>query len=217
MARESTIGSVFKLEKLPAAAGVAITAITKGATTEVTTTVTGIAVGDFVRVANTGMPELDRNTVHRVSAVGTGVLTLDTDSSGGDVPATIPSEATLYEATFDEVCFAEFGLDAPTPSEIDVTTMCDVERRNVPGLASTGSASFGGPLDLSDTGIKALLAAYYDAQSRNLLWVTRQGQTGIMYGVVSSFSGAPQGVEQAVTFSGSFQVQERAIYLEPMA
>lgn len=214
MARESTIGSTFKLQTLPAAAAANITAITPGATTVITVAGT-FAKGDFVQIQATTIPALDRKTPHRISATGTGTITIDTDTTGATVPGTIVG--TVGEMAFVETCFSEFGIDSPAPSDIDVTTMCDTERRNVPGLASTGSATFGGPLDLTDTGQIALLNAYKDAKPRVMVWQTRGGQTGILYGVVSSFVGAPQGVEQAVTFSGSFQVQESPIYLPPLA
>lgn len=213
MARESTIGSIFYLETLPASAAVDVTALTAGATTLVTTALTA-AIGDFIVLRNTGSKILDRLTMHRVSATGVGTLTIDTDTTGETFDITASTEA--YKVGVQEVCFSEFGLDTPAPTEVDVTTMCDTERKNVPGLANTGSANFGGPLDLSDAGQKLLITAYKDALARNMAWVTRGGQTGLMYGVVSSFTAAPQGVEQAVTFSGTFQVQESAVYLEPL-
>ena len=213
MARESTIGSIFYLETLPASAAVDVTALGAGTTTLVTTALTA-AIGDFIVLRNTGSKILDRLTMHRVSATGVGTLTIDTDTTGETFDITAETEA--YKVGIQEVCFSEFGLDAPAPTEVDVTTMCDTERKNVPGLANTGSANFGGPLDLSDAGQKLLITAYKDALARNMAWVTRGGQTGLMYGVVSSFTAAPQGVEQAVTFSGTFQVQESAVYLEPL-
>jgi hypothetical protein len=215
MARESTIGSKFYLEDLtgtPATPG-SITAVTKGATTTISTTETLVA-GDVVRISDTGWSSLDRTTVHRVSGVGTGTVTIDTDTSHETAAA--PSSGKIVKVKEIEICFAEFGLDTPTPNEVDVTTMCDTERQNVPGLANTGSATFGGPLDLTEKGVQALIAARDDAKPRSLRWITRMGQTGLLYGVVSSFVGAPQGVEQAVTFSGTFQVQGKPLYLAPL-
>jgi hypothetical protein len=213
MARESTIGSTFMLEKLPAAAGVAPTVITKGATTVVTVGGTH-AIGDIVRLSGTGLRSLDRRTGHRISAVGAGTVTLDTDTS--DDTAT-PAMGTLVKVEYEEVCFAEFGLDSPAPNEVDVTTMCDLERRNVPGLSNVGSATFGGPMDLGDDGIQLLIKAQADALARSMIWRTRAGQMGLLYGAVTSFTGGPQGVEQAVSFSGTFQVQDTPIYLPALA
>lgn len=212
MARESTIGSVFHLEKIPAtpATGIDITAMTVGADTEITAANT-FKAGDFVRIQDTGIKALDDQKAHRVIAVSATKFRIDTDTTG----ATYTSGGKVFHLEFQEVCFSEFGQEAGQPGEIDVTTMCDLERRNVSGLSSPGSATFGGPLDLTDAGQLALIAANQDGKARNLIWVTRGGQTGILYGVVSSFSAAPQGVEQAVTFSGTFQVQAPAVYLPP--
>jgi hypothetical protein len=214
MARESTIGSVFHLETAPPVATSPLTAATVAAKAEITAT-HALAVGDFVVIEGTGMRALDRMTAHRVSAVtGTTAFIVDTDTSEEAAAATT---GKFRKIALIETCFAEFGNEASTPGEIDVTTMCDLERRNVPGLSSPGSATFGGPLDLTDAGQKELIAAQKDAKTRNLIWVTRGGQTGIMAGVVSSFSAAPGGVEQAVSFNGSFQIKEAPVYLEPLA
>lgn len=213
MARESTIGSTFHLETLPAGTAGTITGATAASKAEVTTTTT-VAVGDFVRIGGTGWPSLDRKTSHRVSAVGTGKIVLDTDTS--KETGTAPTAGSIVKVVDQEVCFAEFGVDSPAPNDVDVTTMCDLERRNVAGLSNPGSATFGGPLDLTDSGIQALIHAQADGLARSMRWKTRNGQTGLLYGVVSSFTGGPQGVEQAVTFSGTFTVQDRAIYLPPL-
>lgn len=213
MARESTIGSVFKLENAPPETTAAITAATKAAKAVITATHT-LVKGDFVVISGTGLESLDRMTAHRVSVVTGGTaFTVDTDTSADTGTFDAPG-ANFRPLELTEVCFAEFGNEATTPGEIDVTTMCDLERRNVPGLSSPGSATFGGPLDLSDAGQKALIVAQKDALTRNMIWITRGGQTGIMAGVVSSFAAAPQGVEQAVTFNGSFQIKEAPVYLD---
>jgi hypothetical protein len=212
MARESTIGSVFMLELLPQAAGLPLTGATKAAKAVITATNT-LAKGDWVVISGTGMRSLDRKGAHRVSVVSGTSFTVDT-STLNDVAAA--TTGTFRKLTFQEVCFAEFGIEASAPGEIDVTTMCDLERRNVAGLSSPGTASFGGPMDLADVGQQKLLAAFRDGLARNMIWTTRGGQSGILYGVVSAFAGAPQGVEQAVTFNGSFQIQESPFYLEPM-
>jgi hypothetical protein len=219
MARESTIGSTFRLESLPRVTGLGITAVTKSATAGANTSITSTAVvkkGDFIAIAGTGWSSLDRKTAHRVAtAPVAGVFQINTDTFAETTAA--PATGTVTILATQEVCLAEFGVDAGTPGEVDVTTMCDLERRNVAGLSSPGTASFGGPLDLADAGQVKLLAAFNDGLPRNLIWLTRGGQTGILYGVVSAFSGGPQGVEAAVSFAGSFQIQAAPIYLPPLA
>lgn len=214
MARESTIGSVFKLETAPPGTTSPITSVVAGATTEITAT-HALAKGDFVVITGTGWRSMDRMTAHRVIEVtGTTAFEIDTDT---DDETTTATAGTFRKLTLVETCFAEFGNEASAPGEIDVTTMCDLERRNVAGLSSPGSATFGGPLDLSDPGQKELIAAQKDGLTRNMIWITRNGQTGIMAGTVSSFAAAPSGVEQAVTFNGSFQIKEAPVYLDVLA
>jgi hypothetical protein len=167
--------------------------------------------GDFVVITGTNLRSLDRLTAHRVSVVSGTSFTVDTDTSG-DTGTFTPG--TFRKITLIEACFAEFGNEASTPGEIDVTTMCDLERRNVAGLSSPGTATFGGPLDLSNPGQQQIIRANNDGLNRNLIWITRGGQTGIMAGTVSSFAAAPSGVEQAVTYNGSFQIKEAPVYLD---
>jgi hypothetical protein len=212
MARESTIGSAFKLENLPINVTTPITLTTKANPTVITTTLGATAVvGDFVVITGTGSKTLDRLTAHRVMARTGTTISINTDTTNDAGAA--PTTGAIRIVSVTEVCFAEFGIDNPAPNEVDVTTMCDVTRKNVAGLPNTGSATFGGPLDLADAGQVKLLAAFNDAKARNLIWITRGGQTGIMYGVVNSYAAGPQGVEQPVTYSGSFQIQEQPIYL----
>lgn len=213
MARESTIGSTFKLQTLPAAASAPMTAVVKAASTTTITATGTYAKGDFVILAGTGLATLDRKTAHRVSAIAAGTFTIDTGTSA---ETATPTMGTVTKAAFTTICFAEFGVESPAPNEVDVTTMCDLARRNVAGLANTGSATFGGPLDLADPGQQALLAAFRDGLPRQLVWTTRGGQNGMLYGVVTSYAAAPQGVEQAVTYSGTFQIQDPPAYNHPL-
>ena len=215
MARESTIGSVFKLETAPPAATTVVTAATKAAMAVLTSTGMTMVKGDFCVIAGTGLESLDRLTAHRVFAATATSLTVETDTT--DDTGTDSGAGTVRKLTLVETCFAEFGNEPTTPGEVDVTTMCDTERRNVPGLSSPGSATFSGPLDLSDAGQKELIKAQKGAETRNLIWITRGGQTGIMAGVVSSWAAAPPGVEQAVQFSGTFQIKESPVYLDVQA
>lgn len=217
MARESTIGSVFLLEKIPStpATPVPISAGTAAKPAVLTVTGATTAKGEFIRISGTGSKPLDRMVPHRASVATATSITVDTDNSAANNGVAV-TDGDYVDLEFQEVCFAEFGNDVPTPGEIDVTTMCDDERRQVTGLASMGTATFGGPLDLTDAGQMALLEAYNDKKPRAMIWKTRSGQTGMLYGVVNSFSGGPQGIEQAVTFKGSFQIMERGRFLPPI-
>lgn len=215
MPRESTIGSVFQLETTPPASTNPISAATKASMAVLTITGGTAAKGDFVVINGTGLESLDRQTAHRVFAATPTSVTVETDTTNDSGTFTGPGTMRLLNLV--ETCFSEFGNEPATPGEVDVTTMCDTERRNVPGLSSPGSATFSGPLDLSDAGQKELIKAQKGAETRNLIWTTRSGQQGVMAGVVSSFAAAPPGVEQAVTFSGTFQIKEAPVYYDVQA
>jgi hypothetical protein len=215
MARESTIGSTFKLETMPQEATTPATAATKAAMAVLTTVGATLVKGDFIVIAGTGFKALDRLTAHRVFLATATSITVETDTT--DETLAVATAGTMRKVPMVETCFAEFGNEPATPGEVDITTMCDLERRNVPGLSSPGSATFSGPLDLSDAGQKELIKAQKGAETRNLIWITRGGQTGIMAGVVSSWAAAPPGVEQAVQFSGTFQIKEAPVYLDKQA
>jgi hypothetical protein len=231
MARESTIGSVFSLEQHPTTPVRGdITAVTQttagGMTTTLATDLAAPMVGGYVVISGTGWRSIDSKTAHRISAVLPAEtipavlparIVIDTSTEMDTAPAAIGTSASVRAVRLIEVCFSEFGSESSKPGEVDVTTMCDTERRNVAGLSNAGSATFGGPLDLTDAGQIELIAAQKDGLNRALIWKTRSGQTGIMDGTVSSFAAGPQGVEQAVKFSGTFQISEAPTYLAPLA
>jgi hypothetical protein len=214
MARESTIGSMFYLEASRATA-VAFSAVTKGATTSLTVASAppGVEAGSWIVISGSDLPSLDRTSPHRVISASASAVVVDTDTTA-DVPAGTAGELVLL--TMQEVCLTEFTPSAPEPGEVDVTTMCDTVRRTVAGLSSPGSISFGGPFDMEEAGMLALIAAQKDGVARGFSWVTRGGQAASMFGQVASFVGAPQGVEQAVTYSGSFQVQDGPFYYKEL-
>jgi hypothetical protein len=215
MARESTIGSVFKTETMPVTATTPATAATKAVMAVLTTVGATLVKGDFIVIAGTGYKALDRLTAHRVFLATATSITVETDTSAETLATA--TAGTMRKVTLVETCFSEFGNEAQAPGEVDVTTMCDLERRNVAGLSTPGSATFSGPLDLSDAGQKELIKAQRDGLTRNMIWITRGGQTGIMAGTVGSWAAAPQGVEQAVTFNGSFTIKEAPVYLDKQA
>lgn len=214
MARESTIGSMFYLEA-SRAAGVAFSAVTKGATTSLTVASLppGAAPGAWIVISGSDLPTLDRASPHRVISASASAVVVDTDTTG---EAGSGTAGELEVLTMQEVCLTEFTPSAPEPGEVDVTTMCDTVRRTVAGLSSPGSISFGGPFDMEEAGMLALMAAQKDGVARALSWVTRGGQAASMFGQVASFVGAPQGVEQAVTYSGTFQVQDGPFYYKEL-
>jgi len=224
MSRESTIKYTFQLEDAPRAESV-LTApgITKGATTllHLDDADPGIVadppwyvVGESVFIDGTGFETLD-GKVHPITVVnvGTGVITLGVNTSAEAGTPTL-ADIVAYPFEWIDVCLSEFTPNPGTPGEIDTTTMCDDERKNLPGLPTPGTATLTGMFDLDDTGMLALIAAQKDGVKRYLVGVTRFGQAAVFHGVVSSFSIGALTVEAAVTFSGTFTLDESPYYFK---
>lgn len=227
MARETTIKFDFMLERakaakaLPPATG---DMVTKGATTTLNldpadpgfTAVNGVApisAGQMIFVDGTGWASLD-GMLHMITAAvsATGVVTLATDSSAETAVLADEADIVIQTLVWDHVCLSEFTPNTGAPGEVDVTTMCDTERRTLPGLSSPGTASFTGMFDLTDTGMQALIDAQKDATKRYFVGVSRRGQTAVFHGTVSAFAPGSMTVEAALTYTGSFTLDESPYY-----
>lgn len=225
MPRESTIKLNFMLELTKRTASVLeAPGITKGTTTLVTLDATDpgtvatpahYVVGEFLYIDGTGWPSLD-GKAHLISAydgtADTVTLAVDTSAETGTLPTL--TEVTVQSMTWEHVCLSEFTPSPGTPGEIDVTTMCDTERKNLPGLATPGTASFTGMFDLDDDGMNAMIAANAAADARYFVGVSRLGQMAVFHGVVSSFAPGPMTVEAALTYTGSFTLDESPYYMK---
>ena len=224
MARETTLKFNFLLEKSRSARlpltgagitpGTATLVLADPADTDWATNQLLVAAGNMVYIENTGLPSLD-GRVHMITQLNatTGVITLQTDSSSDT--QTLGPQANINVRTFvwDHVCLSEFTPSPGTPGEIDVTTMCDLERRNLPGLPTPGTASFTGMFDFTDPGMQALINAQRDALPRYMIGVSRRGQQAVFHGIVSSFSIGAMTVEAALTFTGTFTLDQSPYYM----
>lgn len=221
MARESTIKLEFDLQDAGALVNSVLAApgLTAGAGTVITLNATdpglvadAYVVNGYLRIDGSGWPSLD-GKLHVITAVGATTVTIGTDSTGET--AALPTDLTdimVGRTTWTHVCLSEFTPSPGTPGEIDATTMCDVERVNLPGLPSAGTAAFTGMFDLDDAGMLAMQAAFADGADRYLVAVTRRGQVAMFYGVISSFTMGALTVEAAVTFSGTMTLKSSPTY-----
>lgn len=226
MARESTIKFTFLLEKAKRTAAVLETpGVTKAAATVINIANTDpgwtagwLAVGQLLYIENSGLPSLD-GKLHIISAsdVGTETVTLATDTSGDTETPAAFGDIDVYALEWTEVCLTEMTPSPGTPGEIDVTTLCDTDRVNLPGLAAPGTASFSGIFDVDDAGMQALITAKKDAVPRYLVGTSRRGQVAVFHGTVSSFSPGAITVEAAFTFTGSFTMDESPYYYKNLA
>ena len=226
MARESTIRYTFDLELAARADAVVETPGVTAAADAVLTidsadagwsaTPPWYAVGEMIYVDNTGWASLD-GKLHMIKSVNSvaGTITIETDTSAEVTARPTPITAIIVHAIeWQEVCFSEFTPNPGTPGEIDTTTMCDTERRNLPGLATPGTANFTGMFDLDDEGMLAVIAAKDAATARFMVGTTRLGQAAVFHGIVSSASIGALTVETAVTFTGTFTLDESPYYMK---
>jgi hypothetical protein len=221
MARETTIKFNFQLEKSKRTAAILETpGVTKGATTVINVSGTDpgwaagyYAPGQLLYISDSNLPSLD-GKLHMItaSAVGTETVTVGTDTSGDTETAAAFGDINVQAIEWSDVCLTEFTPSPGAPGEIDVTTMCDEERVNLPGLAAPGTASFTGIFDYDDAGMQDMIAAKKDAAARFFVGTSRLGQVFIYHGVVSSFSPGPMTVEAALTFTGTFTLDQSPYY-----
>jgi len=152
-----------------------ITAISKANPGVVTAASTGIATGDFVRMDAEGMFQVD-DRVFRASAAGSNAFTLegedttlyDTFSSG-----------TAKVVTFGTVMATVRGLTAGGGDFdfIDITTVHDNIRKQIPGLPQASNYALENIWDASDAALIALKTAA-DNQSLIAFKLAFAGGTG---------------------------------------
>mgnify|MGYP005613696699 FL=1 len=170
-----------------------------------------LVVGGMISIDGTGWDSLD-GKAHRITAVSADVSVTIATSTATETGLADLADITVKILAFDHVCLSEFTPNVGAPGEVDATTMCDLERVNLPGLSSPGTASITGMFNLDDEGMLAMLAAQADALPRFLMAETRQGQRGIFHGVVSMFAMGGLAVEGMVTYVGSFTMDRSATY-----
>ncbi len=148
------------------AAAKTITAITKANPGVASCTANGYSNGDFLVLTVSGMSQVDGMVV-RVSGAATDAFALegvdttlfDTFSSGTAEKITFGT--TLATATSVNASGGDFDF-------IDVTTIHDSVKKQIPGLANPANFSFENIWDVSDTGLIALKAAS-DAQAKRAI------------------------------------------------
>jgi hypothetical protein len=143
---------------------VAATAVTAGATTQVTVPNT-LAIGDYAIVTGTGWAPLD-GKVGQVTAATATQITLDIDTSGLTSPTIPTTKVSLYgQPTWIEACMSGFDYDAGTADTISVGTFCDPSAA-LAGAPPAASLSMTGFIDEVAAGFKELRAAAADGVPR---------------------------------------------------
>ena len=146
-----------------------ISGITKANPGVVTSTAHGLTNGDYVKLSVQGMHQLDGRVV-RVAGVATDTFQLEgVDTTSFD---------TFSSGTANEVTFGTSLATATSVSAsggdfdyIDVTTIHDNVRKQLPGLANAATYSFENIWDPSDAGLIALKSAS-DSQAQKAIRFT---------------------------------------------
>lgn len=144
-----------------------ITAISKADPAVVTASSTGIATGDFVRMDVEGMYQVD-DRVFRVTAASSNAFTLEGEDSTLYDTFSTNGSPNAKVVTFGTVMATVRGLTAGGGDFdfIDITTVHDNIRKQIPGLPQASNYSLENIWDASDT---ALIALKQAADNQSLL------------------------------------------------
>lgn len=182
------------------AAADTITGITKANPGVVTSTAHGLVNGDLVVLTVQGMYQLDGRVVRVANKTNDtfeleGVDTTSYDTFTSGTAEAITFGTTLSTATSVSASGGDFDF-------IDVTTIHDNVKKQIPGLANPATFSFDNIWDVSDTGLVALKAAS-DAQAKRAVRFTfANGQklyfTGYIGATLLPTGGAQEVVKTSV-------------------
>jgi hypothetical protein len=139
---------------------VAVTGATKAKPCVLTCT-TGVGmpvVGDIVVPRGTGWNSLD-GMPFKVSVVASGAVTLE-DSDTTREPSAVAGGAQISKPDWLDFCRANFTANQPAGTTIDVTTLCDVAHRIVPGLPAIATWTSAGFDDCDDVALDRVRLAY---------------------------------------------------------
>lgn len=172
-----------------------ISAITKASEGVVSCTGNGYSNGDYVLLTIQGMYQLD-GVVARVKSAATDAFTLegidttlfDTFTSGTAQKLTMGTSLTT--ATSINASGGDFDF-------IDITTIHDNVKKQIPGLPSPGTFTMELHWDVADAGLIALKAASDNQAQRAVLFTFANGQKVVFNGYIGA-SALPTGGAQDV-------------------
>lgn len=177
------------------AAATTITAITKASPGVATSAAHGYSNGDYLVLTVSGMSQVDGMVVRVANKAtdtyeleGVNTTLFDTFSSGTAEKITFGT--TLATATSVNASGGDFDF-------IDVTTIHDAVKKQIPGLANPANFSFDNIWDVSDTGLIALKAAS-DAQAKRAVKFTFANASKLVFTGYIGCSLLPTGGAQEV-------------------
>ena len=153
MSRLSSQGSVIMISDDIEANQWSIVSATK-AKPCVVTLVAGTApqAGEIVVPHGTGWPSID-DMPFKVSNVAGQALTLEDSDTTKEAAAINAVDGLVFGPTWLELCRSNFNANTPAGATIDVTTLCDVAHRIVPGLPAIGTWTAAGFYDCQDAAL----------------------------------------------------------------
>lgn len=193
------------------AAAKTITGITKASTGVVTSAAHGYSNGDYVFLSIQGMHQLN-DRVARVASVATDTFQLegidttlfDTFTSGTAEKITFGTSIS----TATSVSSSGGGFDM-----IDITTIHDNSKKEMPGLPAASTFSFDNIWDVSDAGLLAMKTAS-DAQAKRAFKFTfgSGGQIMVFAGYVGATLLPAGNAQDKVTTSTTITMQGSPSY-----
>lgn len=193
------------------AAADTITAITKASPGVVTAAAHGLSNGDYVFLSVQGMHQMN-DRVARIANVTTDTFELEgIDTSAFDTFSSGTAEKITFGTTIStatSVSSSGGGFDM-----IDITTIHDNAKKEIPGLSQAATFSFENIWDVSDAGLVAMKTAS-DAQAKRAFKFTfgSGGQIMVFAGYVGANLLPGGNAQDKVTTSTTITMQGSPSY-----
>jgi hypothetical protein len=146
-------------------------------------------VGDIIVPRNTAWNSIEAMPF-KVSAVAAGAVTLeasDTSAEPNNINTTTTPVGTIEVPTFIELCRSTLTINQPAGATIDVTTLCDIAHRIVPGLPALSTWTAAGFYDCTDAAIDRASEAYQTGEKVTLDVRNADGCGVTFTAIVNSF------------------------------
>ena len=217
MSRISSQGTVIMISDSDTPTPIAIGGATKAKPCVLTITAgPGVpVVGDIVVPRNTGWNSIE-GMPFKVIDVGETSVTLEDSDTSGEV-ADIADEAEFVVPVFLELCRSTFTANSPAGATIDVTTLCDIAHRIVPGLPAVGTWNAAGFYVCDDVALE-LARDYYRSGAKAVIDVRLPDGCGWTFmAIVNSFD-VTLGINAAVANNIGGQIDGQIhFYKTPVA
>lgn len=213
MAKYILKGKAVWISKVPAPAGVAITAATK-AKPAVITVANSAKIGDIVRVEGTGLASLDGKAFEVTVASATELTLGNTDTTNDGTFVATDAKAYIYpmDTALVETCFNSFNVNREPAATIAAATFCGTDSfAGQPGGTTIEVAGFDDP---ESEGLHELIKAFNDGLPRVLVYVypASASSSGKSYKAiypnvtVSGFSGPTATPDSVAAFTATLVV-----------